>query len=788
MAIALQTDLCHALRASGLPKDLSHQLLNTYVKWINNSGIEWTNQRIKGIKQWYETHLAGNPVPVPYMKHNKSNLPTGVFGRLFRMRNQQKVLAALSVNTLFKVKGPALLESQRKKVLDGFKGNPEVPKQLAANSEDMAKLGEFHRKILWDHAQEEFVKENPGRHFYFGPPKTYHLGRLTPVTLEDMTGLSIPVSDNKILHPQVGPYSIKEIDRLRKEWDNPDHPPVMSFKSFLERQHEADHQASLRNALLESWRAIPACVVWLLDHYDALDMLPTNYLDFYGQAPRIHPEGRPIGKLGIIQEPALKPRTIFNPNRVVQHFSEPFAEFIRRNARDLPGNCCEDQDQGVRWIQDKLRAGVEIVCFDLTSATDLLDMDISLELTRAWCIQSVSPNDEDQHERYDLYEEFFRRTCRGDWWTPEGSGLPTRIRLCQGQSMGERPSFDVLQTTNCCAGIIASIQSGEDPNDTFVACGDDFACTAAIADKYEHFIVSMGGKINSEKTLRSNRCAEFAGRVITRERVMRKTIKFREPGDDSFMEYVTGLGPQAVSILRPRQRKVWEQFKYVPGIAYPGPWNPNSEGEPLEKRVAWAEQTHLFDEAEDPDPSIRNWEQQKLATVLEAAGREATSPDEIRKDLPWELDSGIQPEMISYNKANTKGDPRLVKGMTTLERLEREIRRPDFTRYATFNMEPSPASSPGEEMTGAQEDGKHPPMVPKTSSMGQVGTESADVAQTEPPCGADRSREPAKARTISEEKDCIPPPRGPVSRCHHDLSGLDIDVPREGDTHQYPGL
>lgn len=140
---------------------------------------------------------------------------------------------------------------------------------------------------------------------------------------------------------------------------------------------------------------------------------------------------------------------------------------------------------------------------------------------------------------------------------------------------------------------------------------------AVMEPHYVKLVHRLGGEVNHSKTITSDRCAEFAGRVILPERVCLKTYKFKDPSDVNFMSYMSDLGPQASSMLRPKQLKVWNEFKYVPGVAFDGPWSTDSFGLPLVDRVSWSlTKTTLFDETPDSDPIQKDVEQSLLQESL----------------------------------------------------------------------------------------------------------------------------------------------------------------------------
>lgn len=633
MSNDIQTNLCKGIRACGLPKVVSLEILNTVTKWWKCNGEQWTVDRLKAYKQWYETCLAGSPEPPAYFRKTKDGYPTGCFGRLFRVKNQAKVLAVLSAGTVFQA--DELTSAQRKKFTTALKGDHL---QHQVDERDLKKV------------------RNWGFKYLFNRVSRIQFADVVLPTPDDMTGTSIPLVGRKSIRLPSDPY---------------------------DRVNAATH------ALMESWRSIPQAVLDYLDRLDHLDWIPENLSDIYF-APRKSVKDNPIGRIGLIQEPQLKLRSVANPNRVAQAFTKPLADFWEATLRVIPTDYTFDQGAGCRWVQDELRQGHVLAGSDLSSATDLLDLDCCLQLAHAWCSVILESREEDAF-RYGEAERYFTALSRGQWDTPASSHLG---RVCweQGQPLGLYPSFRLLAITNNVIGMLAARDAHLDIGSSFAVIGDDFICRAEMAEAYNRRIEALGGQINRSKTITSSKVAEFAGRVITPDRVMLKTIKFKLPSDDSFMSVVSDLGPQARNLLGNRQKKAWDTFKYVPGIVYDGPWSQDSFGEPLVERIAWTESTTLVDKVSDPDAQTRSLEQLLIRAVAEESSAGGTTVEEILRDYPWPIDEDIQSSQVS-GAGKPSGDPRRVNGQSTLERLEKVKSEPGFLPYLKFKEASSATTS-----------------------------------------------------------------------------------------------
>jgi hypothetical protein len=627
MEKSIKTVLCKGLRACGLRKEESEEIVNLIAKWVANNGPEWTNGRLKDLKQWYESYLAGAPAPPPWFKHSKEGLPLGIWGRLFRTKNQAKVLAVLSSNTVLVHRGNRPLASQVEK----FHGSLTGAIRPTGRPDP-------------DYIRDKEV---------FGPPLVAVSGGHTPNRVVE-----------KFLDPRflIPPTTADMTKRV----------PVDHGRKTI----STDSKEARAKALRQSWACTPWPSLMLLEQMGLYDWMPVDD-PFHS----VSVEDSPVaGRIACLQEPGLKARWIGNPNRISQHLMFPLREVWNTFDEMDPCTCTTDQDRGVRWAQEKLRQGVTLSGADLTSASDLLELDSCLALLDDCYFRSLG---EDQRWLYDLHVEHFRRISRMDWVVPERYGfhVPT-VRWEKGWCLGTAPSFPLLSLVNSRLAAWACADRGLDPADSYRVIGDDIIMISELTDAYYDRLAAFGGVINQSKTLTSDRVAEFAGRVITPERVMLKTYKFKEPSDNSFMLIPRDLGPQAKALLRPRQRRVWEVFKYMPGIAIDGPWSYDSFGEPLDRRLIWAYiyTGSLLEDRDPVDPSLTTVEADLLYTRLATAGTAETPLGGPK--LQREGDADYLSAEVLDSPRKSSSDPRYQgRDCTLLEYLEQVISESRFKRY-----------------------------------------------------------------------------------------------------------
>jgi hypothetical protein len=646
---------CRTLHASGMPKLLVRQVLNEVQKWNRCNGAEWTVARLKEIHLWWRHLRAGDSSFRPeWHKYNpKSNTPKGVYGRVFSFKNPAMANVVLSLHTAYKVPSPKVLKNQRKKFVES--------------------------------ATQRILKESgmEAAECYFSVTNGKRGGRRRPLPqlhlalpgIEIVTGTSVPFRFS-------GPGSIRDkhaiADRMRVYFESWRTIPPQTVKFLASSPEGLKHLPLAIAQDLEYWRGS-------LD-----DFVAGGFAEY-------------TGSIGLVQEPSLKARWIANPNRVTQHYLRPLGALWYKILGNLETDCTFDQDKGVRWAQRKLSEGYTLQSFDLSAATDRLDLQASVAIlmNRVHRVDLLSSRDENlldpASQSYFAHLEHFLDTSRGVW-DGHKYGLGDVV-WAQGQPLGTYPSFALLGLTHHCIALDAALASNLPvPEDSFRIVGDDIIMDKRMANAYVEFIQMIGGEINLTKSFESNQLGEFAGRLIGPDSLLRVNLKYLDPSDNAFMEYVNNLGNQAVGMLRPRQRKTWEEFKFVPGIAVEGGWSRDSHGESFESRYLWylLHSGVLKEELARDDALISpsGFAQRMSQFVKEASfsyedmrGRRLTQQAAWDR-LPmsqtelWESPTPSLPDPLLWSPGSS--DPRLVNGKKLLNRLERIMSDGNFVSYHDF--------------------------------------------------------------------------------------------------------
>lgn len=643
----ITTNLCRGLRACGCSKSEALELVNTIERWVDCNGVEYANSRLKDLKQWYETYLAGHPEPPLWFKHTKANLPVGIWAKVFKHRNPAMVLGILSANTMFK--SEKITKSQRTKFLDALNAGK------LEHSVDLSEFSFGNRSRLPDLKQ-----------------------KISAPSYDCITGKSIPVNDSKkiFLTPEKE-LRTRILNRMlegaKSKLDTMNRKESRDLKKRI--RHEAtreavkEHRKLMCGAYCDSWQSVPIATLDYLRKEGHLEYVPPALLTDgggnYGIFNIVDEQSHIAGSIGCIQQEALKARWIANPNRITQHFLQPLGSHWYDILRTLPTDCTFDQDSGTQWVQEQLAQGVVLAGADLSSATDLLDRELCLRLiTQTYLGRSFDKKEDwtlPVETSYRNAIDHFMEISSMDWVYPEG-GL---VNWDRGQPLGTYPSFAMLALTNNALGRQACLNAGIDPH-SFRVIGDDMIIDQRALSEYVRLIELFGGSINHSKTLTSDRCAEFAGRVILPNRCINKTVKYKDMSDNSFMQIVSDLGDQAKHLLRPRQRHQYEEFKFIPGIVVDGPYSQNSFGLPLSLRYAWyLSEVKTQDEPAPEKEKMDSWQfAQEIYYFLSEEGR----LDEYELSVPYTFSDDFQSSLASF--VAHKGDPRLRDGKTCLEALE----------------------------------------------------------------------------------------------------------------------
>lgn len=270
-----------------------------------------------------------------------------------------------------------------------------------------------------------------------------------------------------------------------------------------------------------------------------------------------------VGRIGLIQEQGFKLRAVANPGRVYQMALQPLGKRLYSILPTLPWDCTHDQSKPFDKLISCLKAGKTVYSVDLSGATDYFPLDLQLEVLKEMFVQDLK------------HVNLFRDLSRGTWLYKS-----TKIRWTKGQPLGLFPSFGSFALTH---GLLLHSLNGFAHENAFYVLGDDVVILDdSLYIKYREALSLLECPVSDSKTLISSSVAEFGGKIFTTNGITEQT-KWRNVSDDSFLDNVRNIGPKALRLLRPRQRKIakilWEIPDFMGGLGF------NPKGIPLEERI-----------------------------------------------------------------------------------------------------------------------------------------------------------------------------------------------------------
>lgn len=269
-----------------------------------------------------------------------------------------------------------------------------------------------------------------------------------------------------------------------------------------------------------------------------------------------------VGKIGLIQEPGFKLRAVANPGRVYQRALQPLGECLFRVLPSLPWDCTHNQSRPRSALLEALSDGRTLHCVDLSGATDYFPLDLQIPALDYLTFKSRSV-------------ALFQEISRSPWQYGDHT-----IGWTRGQPLGLLPSFASFALTH--GALLFYLNDFRHDNRFFVLGDDVVILDDNLSSRYQSVLHELGCPVSPSKTLSSAHLGEFAGRVFFADTDLPQ-LKWREPSDESFMDFARNFGRKAFGLMRNRQRRVARSLQDVPEFLGGLGWNPN--GLPLEERV-----------------------------------------------------------------------------------------------------------------------------------------------------------------------------------------------------------
>lgn len=502
---SLQSSVTFRLEVVGLPPVFSIPFARLVSRWSVCSGEEWTIQRIKSLKVDL-LRVQSNLPPLSTWVKKKNGSFAGVIGSLFRYaslsdKNFIVVLQSLMVYSIFQFS--TAKPSQLKKFSDAVR-QPSIPIDGCFSAKFSLAVQKYTGKVKIDRPE-------------WGNSLILYRG-----------------SPTKTCPVMPGEPRRNQSEEILANFNYFRFPPE---HSELYAYYEELYLPVLRN--LSDTKYLPRY----------LPSRPPCPLDIMG------------GRIGLIQEPGGKLRSVANPYLVHQLALKPIGDAIYKLARRLPWDCTHDQSLPFQTLQDHLSKRAIVHSVDLSSATDRFPLSIQIDLLKA----VFGPCKD-----VELIETLSRSV-----WTFLGS----EISWSTGQPLGLFPSFGMFTVTH---GFLLWFLNGCSHNNMFFVLGDDVVIlNDNLHKKYMKILSDWNVPWSPDKSISSDSLCEFAGKVITDKYVITQ-MKWRQISDDNFIDLCSMLGSRSRALLRRRQKAVFDKIAHLIkpfGLGF------NPLGIPLEDRV-----------------------------------------------------------------------------------------------------------------------------------------------------------------------------------------------------------
>lgn len=499
-----QEGLLLRLHALGIPSVWHRDFVSMLCSWEAHSGPDWVIKRLKSLKVDLIRQRSNLP-PLTWIRKNRNGRIRGVVGSLFRWseksdRNFRRTVQAFMAYTFYI--HPKLTKAQEEKFLK------------ALSSEECEFPGGFHQEF-YSYVERMFQKR--------------------VLSLPSVPLIAYKGSSEKRSPLVFGMKSVSQDEQILRDVD--------LFRTYggiyLYIKYQRIYDPLLTGLDTQKFLRITADSQRELAH----DRFHSDHLGIIG------------GKIGFLQEPGGKLRSIANPLRVHQEALRPLGSSIYNLVASLPWDCTFDQAKATPFIQARLASGGSVHSVDLTSATDMFPLSLQITALRAIiCLEDW--------DHIDLFEEI----SRSNWKSTLGV-----LKWKKGQPLGLYPSFASFTLTH--GLLLHFLNNGH--NDKFFVVGDDVVILDdSLFEKYIRTLAWMGCPWSPEKSLSSNKLSEFAGKIITDSWTIPQ-LKWRKMSDDNFLDLCREIGQRSRVLCTRRQQKVFDSVKHLLSpvglnFSYPG--------------------------------------------------------------------------------------------------------------------------------------------------------------------------------------------------------------------------
>lgn len=499
------------VKASGVPPKIATPIMDLFIRWGEHSGLEWSITRFKSVKNDFVRMSAGLIPVSTWIKSSRDNHTKfgGEIGVLERWvaqeeRNLAPALALLNIYSNFYATKPT--KAQVVKFLSAV----AAPKVMVSTQIKRAvllgvRLAGLKKKRKLPHA-DPLLSYNPSETKWAPTP----FGRKREEEgIVDSVGYLLSTAGNLHYHKYQEYYG----------------PVLQGLEPEI--------------------------------------LLGRNFL-----LPSVPFSAAVAGRIGLLQEPGFKLRSVANPGRVFQQVLSPLGDSLFQTLRDLPWDCTFEQSKADSVLQRATTEQTRVVrSVDLSNATDYFPLDLQLEV-----LYALFPHDKG-------LVSLFAEVSRFSWecslpnsdLIQYGFNTPGKISWSMGQPLGLYPSFASFALTH---GLLLLGLLGKEWNEEFFILGDDVVILDDdLYTRYLSTLEALGCPVSSHKTISSSRLAEFRSVIFFNGKQI-PNYKWRKPSDDSFLDILKNVGPGLVPVLTPRQRRVVQAVGPLPVELGGLGWNP----------------------------------------------------------------------------------------------------------------------------------------------------------------------------------------------------------------------
>lgn len=499
--------VCQHLRSTGHDPRESSRYANLVQKWCDQSGMEWTVERLKALRVSFQKSLETGEYTLPAYwatrknRDGKTIVRDGFVHRILSSPNEGKNLirkeAFLRIYQVIKLDGP----SQK-----------QISKMKSA--------------ILGVSTADESTLFAAIKHTKVRPVSSRHVEKV------------VEVGDNSKSLPQMWGQNSKR-------------SPAYDIPEFGKPS---------KTKLVSTPRDDVAVAKWI--DYFAVDRQTnefwSRYPEFVGNRllggarlalrqtyPEFPMEDLQAGTLTVIQEGGAKARWVANPFLAFQALGEPLKDKLWAYTKIAYPDvvCTDDQERGYATVQSWLERGLKVWSFDASSFTDRFPLSLQMSVLQQLQEMGIASEAD---------VEAFKLVVQKPW---RCNAISQDVTWSVGQPLGYGPSFHLATLTH--AALVDSFYGRKSKAEKmFRIVGDDIVIAdERLAGIYEQTMSGLGVDINRQKSLISNEYGEFLGKIISKEGV-NPSIKVKLLlSHDQIVDTLRFYGPVGLKWLTPSEKE-----------------------------------------------------------------------------------------------------------------------------------------------------------------------------------------------------------------------------------------